>query len=347
MTGLVLQKREMFHLQLLIQRKRQEIANLDSERCAAEADFFNSQRELDETANQFSTASAQAEAAVARARRAAEIATKKRMYLQKQMWIATQANAAVRADIAKQQDQLDRYREYRDFILRLTPDGHTMEEFYSDPLLLVAELDRLHEATLFLMNQVKRFAAIRDENIKRTADAIDATEQELAAIPEVEEVEECTEVLSDGNLRASDHADQELRRITALVARAHRGCFRGTSNLSAFAMLDQIETGLEQLHNRIRCIKWAFVQAKQRRKDEERLERQKKETTERKAADVKLKSDQALERAQMPIKRRTGKPTIRRMLPIKINRQDPDVFMAEQMERERLEKLLYGDVYDQ
>jgi hypothetical protein len=347
MTGLVNQNREIFHLQLLIQRKREEIANLDSERRAAEADFFNSQRELDETANQFSTASAQAEAAVARARRASEIATKKRMDLQKQMWVATQANAAVRADIAKQQEQLDRYREYHDFILKLTPDGHTMEEFYSDPLLLAVELDRLHEATLFLINQVTRFAAIRDQNIERITDGLNEAEQELATIPEVQEIEECAAVLSDGNLRASDYADQELRRMTALVARAHRGCFGGMANLSAFVMIEQIETGLEQLHNRVLCLRRSYVQAKQKKKDEERLERQKKETAEKKAADFKLKSDQALERAQKPIKKRTGRPPIKRVLPIRVKQKDPEVFMAEQTERERVERLLYGDVDDQ
>jgi hypothetical protein len=64
-----------------------------------------------------------------------------------------------------------------------------------------------------------------------------------------------------------------------------------------------------------------------------------KEGGETRQADAKFKS----ETAQKPIKKRTGRSPIRRMLPVKVKPQDPEVFMTEQTERER---MLSGKVPD-
>jgi hypothetical protein len=90
-------------------------------------------------------------------------------------------------------------------------------------------------------------------------------------------------------------------------------------------------------------VKPQFAEAKQKKKDEARFEQQRAAMAEKKAAEQKLKYDQAVERAQKPIKKRTGRPPVRRMLPITIQRTDPEKLSAEQFERERIEKLLYGE----
>jgi hypothetical protein len=82
---------------------------------------------------------------------------------------------------------------------------------------------------------------------------------------------------------------------------------------------------LEQLYDGILWIRRPFVRARQKKKDEE---------SQKKEAEAKLRSDMA----QKPINKRT-----RRMLLIKVKQQDPEIFMAEQMERERTP---YGEVPD-
>jgi hypothetical protein len=60
------------------------------------------------------------------------------------------------------------------------------------------------------------------------------------------------------------------------------------------------------------------------------------------ADDQKLKYEQALERAQMPIKKRTDRPPVKRMLPITAKPVDPEKSLTDQIKRERIETLLYG-----
>jgi hypothetical protein len=82
----------------------------------------------------------------------------------------------------------------------------------------------------------------------------------------------------------------------------------------------------EQLYDGILWIRRPFVRARQKKKDKE---------SQKKEAEAKLRWDIA----QKPIKKRTGRP------PIKV-KQDREVFITEQMEKERFERMPYGDVPD-
>jgi hypothetical protein len=193
------------------------------------------------------------------------------------------------------------------------------------------------------------YRTLRDVAIEKGVETItgdlNRTDQNLTEMSrkcrEISDTPEFSETLTDADVRAADELDNELAHLTKRIEDVHTNCFGSTGSIPAMLMLERVENALEGLYRQLACVKPQFADATQRKKDEERLEKLRLTLAEKKAAEQKLKFDQALERAQMPIKKRTGRPPLRRMLPIPMNRKDPEQSRAEQLERERLEKLLY------
>jgi hypothetical protein len=347
MPEYIAQKQEVFLIELMIQRKRQEMASLDAERQAEEAAFLTAERVITDTSNEYKMASAQTEAAVARARKASEAATSRRMELQKQHKMLLQSVAIARSDISKNEDALERYRQYRDFLVNMTPEGRDPDEFYDGPERLIQQLDELERSNVFLVDEFESLSDCHEKRVENVETAIGRVDEAVADVQEraqgVAEVHELSEAISEDDVRASEQTNRELMYLTEIIARTHTNCFRVTGNLPALLMLTRIENALEDLYRKMKAIRPVFVEAKQRQKDEERMERQKEEASEKKAADQRLKYEQALERAQMPIKKRTGRPPLKRMLPITAKAVDPEKSLADQIERERIEALLYGE----
>jgi hypothetical protein len=189
---------------------------------------------------------------------------------------------------------------------------------------------------------VQYLEAQTDKAVGKIGQTLERTERGIVEVERLRsDFREVAEIGDEVDPRICEALDREVRRLTELIATSHARCFGVWGSLPPLLMLKRIENALEELYKRLRMVRPAFAEAKQRKKDEQRLERQKEEIAEKKAADQRLKYDQALERAQMPIKRRTGRPPVRRMLPIRVKAEDPEKCLAEQIERERIEKLLF------
>jgi hypothetical protein len=162
----------------------------------------------------------------------------------------------------------------------------------------------------------------------------------LDSVPPVADFAETMTIM---DVKRTEGIDGELASLRAMIASVHECCFGATGKtIPKLLMVERIETGLENLYARFTGVSPAFADAKQTKKDAKRLEQHKLDSAERKVAGQKLKIDAGIERAQMPIIRRTGRPLIRRMLPITIAQKDPERSRAERRERERIERLLYG-----
>jgi hypothetical protein len=150
------------------------------------------------------------------------------------------------------------------------------------------------------------------------------------------------ETLNEGSLKQAESNEKELSLLTEKISATHGRCLGPRKGLPALLMLERVENALEALYERLSHVKPQFVEAKQKKKDLERLDQYKLAAAERKAAEQRLKYEQAVERAQMPIKRRAGRPPVKRMLPITVHPVDLDKLSAEQYERDRIERLLYA-----
>jgi hypothetical protein len=126
-----------------------------------------------------------------------------------------------------------------------------------------------------------------------------------------------------------------------LIAQIHRRCLGNGKGLPALLMLEGIENALEDFYRKLQGVNPMFVQQIQKKKNEERLKEQKKEMMERMSVDRKGKCELIVERARMPIRRRNGRPQVKRMLPVSAQQVDPARLSAAQFERNRIEKMLY------
>jgi hypothetical protein len=339
------QEREIFLVQLMIDRKRAEIAHLSVEIQAEEAALITRDAEIAETSNQYKMSTAQAEAALARARKASEIAMKKRMDLLKEFKLATQSVSLIRADISKNRETLDSYREYRDFMDRLVPEQEDPETFYTSPEVLIGELDHQERCDLFLVQVTQESGLELDKRLGKVSVQLDATDVQIEGMAtkarKVPIVEERDFDLTEGDVKNAAAIEKELADLHRMVSRVYCTCFGPGSSIGALSMLKKIEAVLERQYIRIQTVNSTFAQTIQKKKDEARSEQQRLELEAKKEAEQKLKYDQALERAQMPIKKRTGRPPVKRMLPNQGERVDPERFQAEALERARIHTLLY------
>jgi hypothetical protein len=295
-------------------------------------------------------ATAQTEAALARARKASEAAMKKRMELQKDYKYSLHASSVVRAEIARNENTIYAYRRYAEFLKIVTPDGYETKDFFDDPKKLMEELDAMEQDNCFLM---EAYEDLLSDDAKRTSqmeNKVRTTETEIRDVQTkwdmVPVVTESREVLMNGSVMEQEALEAELRLLADRIMETYVNCFGKTANLTSILMLEKIENALEDLYVRIQYVKPSFVEDKQKIKDEQRIEKHRLELLEKKEAGQRLKMEQALARAKMPIKKRTGRPPIARYLPIMFHRKDPEVCEAEALERERIEKLLYGSDFD-
>jgi hypothetical protein len=228
----------------------------------------------------------------------------------------------------------------------LAPEGHSPEYFYQNPGSLMQELGHMHEHNLFLIRECAALQTQIECDIKKVDTKMNVTDADLTEMQRLREgipvLAEFTDTLNEGNIKLSEKIENELLFLTERIAETHGRCLGNAQGMPALLMLERIESALEGLYSRLRCVKRQFAEAKQKKKDEARLEQQMAAVAAKKAAEQKLKYDQAVERAQMPIKKRTGRPPVRRMLPITVQLTDPEKLSAERFERERIEKLLFG-----
>ena len=350
MTEFVAQKREIFLVQLLIERKNKEMHRLDNEMRAEEKSLLDTENALAEASNQYKMATAQAEAALARARKASEAATKKRVELQKEYKLLLQTTSITRAEITKNEDTLEAHRRYYEFLKSITRDGHSMEEFYESPKVLEAEFDAMEKQNLFLIEQFQELEQDIEKGVNRehtiladTIAQIESVQKKLGVVPVVKD-EPYT--LTEADLREAENVESELKALNALILKTFVKCFGAGGDISTMGMLERIENALEDMYVKIEYVNPAFVEQKQKKKDYERGEQRRKEEAERKEAEQRLKVQQALERATRPIKKRTGRPMVRRVLPIKETRTDEAALRAAMLEQQRINDLLYGEDLD-
>ena len=350
MTEFVAQKREIFLVQLLIERKNKEMNRLDNEMRAEEKALLDTENSLAETSNQYKMATAQAEAALARARKASEAAAKKRVELQKEYKLLTQTTSITRAEITKNEDTLEAHRRYYEFLQSITPEGHSMEEFYESPKKLEAEFDTLERENLFLIEQFRELEQEIEKGVNRehkmlsdTVEQLETVRKKLGVVPVVPDE---PHTLTEADVREAENVENELKVLREMILETFVKCFGAGGDISTMGMLERIENALEDMYVKIEYVNPAFAEQKQKKKDYERSEQRRRDEALRKEAEQRLKVEQALERACRPIKKRTGRPMVRRVLPIKEKCTDEAALRAAMLEQQRIERLLYGEDMD-
>jgi hypothetical protein len=345
------QKRDIFMVQMLIDMKNYEIAKVHNSMSKAEANLIATEAEISKTAVQYKMDGAKSEALLTKGRKSLESATHHRVTVVQSLKRATMSVSLMKSEIIKRKELLEGFHQFNEFLLSLLPEGQTIEEYFTDPRVAVEALDEMERESYFMID---RCETLRDR-IDRAGGALQSEIKDTnVTISELDLsfdkfVRECavdeTQYLFTGR-KTSDRLDSELERMDAIVKDTYLKCFDKEANVTTLAMLERIENTLEQYYRQVVRVDPAFIAEKQAIRFKERREEQRRLKQEKQEQDQLRKREHAAERANKPIKLKTGRPLVPRTALAKKAKTDDERLNAIRREQQRMENLLYGIITD-
>ena len=346
MTDFVQEKREIFLIQLIIDRKNKEVQRLNNQIKSEEDQLQDTEMKIVEASNEYKMTSAQIEAMLARARNSSETATKKRVELQKELRCQQQTVSLIRSDIMKNEDLLENYKQCKEFLDSVKPSYANFDDYFKGPDVLLKHFDDMEQENLFLLDQYQnRQDEIQKDQKKFDKDLIESEElltkvsKKVETLPqaEVEDLQLCP-----GNVQMSEQIDSETAKLTELIKKTFLHCFGKPSTDTAISMLELIEKAMDDLYAKVQNVKPSFRNEKMTIKDKQRHLQELRDEADRKQAQQYEKMMKAYEKAKQPIIKKTGRRVYRRMLPNMFIKKDEEAERRKAEERQRIDNLLYG-----
>jgi hypothetical protein len=340
------QKREIFLVQLLIDRKNREIYRIQNMRKTEKKNIIEDQAKIAEELNQYKMTANQYDTELQRAKQILDKAIRRRTELAKEQKKKGSFVQILESDITHKEDALEAYRTYSEFLKRLAPVDLLPMEYFTSPDVLLLELENIENENLFLFRHCQGLTDNQETGLRSVQGEIDRANAESAdLVRAAQKIPELAEIQVSACGGQAETLDEELKILGLIVRTTYINCFSEQSDVNTLARLARLEHELERMYQASARIDPRFVSAKQQAKDKERRDRLRKEKAEKLEADQKKKLEQALERARMPIKRRTGRPPIERTLPIRVSKNpiDENKKLAEE---QQVDAFLYGPIGD-
>jgi hypothetical protein len=340
------EKREILLAQLLIDRKNKEVERIQNMRKTEKKQIIEELGKIAETSNQYKMTTNQYEAELQRSKKSMDAAIKRRTELSKDLKKKTAGVSVLESEISRNEETLDSYRTYSTFLHRLTPSEADMSGFFTEPTVLLDELENVENENLFLIGYCQEMRDSQDNSVRRMDGSISAMDAETVEIEDAMErlnqIDDLTQLLSLSHPE-NDELDNSLNLVSQLVRKTYKQCFGDPGDINTLSRLERIENELERLYRQSSNIDASFMNSKQTEKEKARRDIQRREKAEQHERDQKRKLEQALLRAQMPIKRRTGRPVVFRTLPI-LGATNAAVDQKKQEEEQQQDELLYGEL---
>ncbi|OHT16169.1 hypothetical protein TRFO_42006 [Tritrichomonas foetus] len=340
------QRREIFFVQLLIDRKNKEIQRIQNLRKTEKKNIAEEEAKIAETSNQYKMTQNQIDAELSREKKNMEAAIKARTQSQKVLKQKTLYVDAITSENMKNEETLNTYKTYKAFLQKMTPPDVPMFEFFNSPQVLLDEIEKVENENLFLIQHYQEMqfeqetvtAVVKSEINKTTAESDDL----INAIGKLNKIEQF-QLINDKENKENEILDDELTTLARIVTNTYEECFNETADVNTLTRLERLENELEMLYREMMKIDPDFIKSKQAEKDKKRREEQRKAKAEELQKEQARKHKQALLRAQMPVKRKTGRPVRERTLPIKLNRNPIDE-KQKLIEEQAQEIFLFGNI---
>ncbi|OHT13305.1 hypothetical protein TRFO_16638 [Tritrichomonas foetus] len=343
-------KREIYIIQLLIDKKNAEIEKINARIENAERELVERDEQIEVNSGKIKLANARNEARLARARRNMETAIHNKVELQRKFKTITSNVAICQSEIYKNEDLLESYHKYEDFLKRITPDDQQVFEHFTSPDILINELSSIEEGNLNLIQDCQYYEGLVEKGLiqiksdaNQTTDLIGDIKQQLDKLPTIEPL---PSDLGPSYYHNFDTKDQELLNLSQLVVDTYIKCFKSDADVTPVVMLERINERLEMYYKKMELIDPVFANNKQMIRDKQRRERQRKEKQERHELEIQMKLEQAMERASKPVKKKNGRPLVPRATLKKHGNQQDLKLLAQLREQQQTEELLYGSPYD-
>ena len=347
-SKLIEEQRELFLSNLLIDRHEQELGRIRYQQKTKEARLDALELESKDQQNRTKTTTSQIESERTRVRQKLEEQTKKRREVEQQMKRKQRTNEAMEQEIAKLEDQLAQYRAYDHLLEDIESAYGKRPQSTPD---LIDFFDNLENESLFIIHHVENFKVKFEES---QGDLKTEEERVLASLKKVtEDIQQCQqekaiELAKIGQKKpiANDTIDESLTHILNAISKVYKTCYpHSDCSQNPLTMLGTLEAEIDEMTQKLRFIDPAFVSKRMKQLILEKRAKQREANAAKKKHDQHVKIQQMLERATRPVKKKEGRPLMTRAVPQKVQRRDTEKIKLEQLERDRVEALLYGPVF--
>lgn len=335
------QKREVFHVQLLIDRKSKEIKKMSDYMAQQEHAFDNLESDFEKGKLSYKLASAKVDSDFSRARKAAEMANRRRVEKQKKLKLKTNSNQVLKSMILRNMESVEFGNTCREFLRLLVPEGENPGTYFETPEALIEKLTAIEDDNRLVIDYRQHFGDLFDKNVAKIEGEIAKTD---AIIERDRKVMEGVAEIQEHEKLSTEVQDIAIEELRGLVKLAYVKCFRKESDSPLIIQLEKIESGLEDMYKQIDLVDPQFAMDKQCLRDRERRERQRHDRHEQQTREQKLKIEHAIERANRPIKKKTGRPIYARNIPVKIKRKDDAEKLKLRREQQRIDDMLFGEL---
>jgi hypothetical protein len=343
MPEFVAQERDIFRMNLMIGKETREMNQLKHEMDNGQQTLQDLRDGIEKQSHEIKMQLVQVESTVANALMAAEAAVRHRMEMQSHTKRLRDTTETMRAQIIKNEDSILVYRTYREFFECLSEIRPF--EWRTNPDALVNRFEDFEQENLFLVQTYEALAIEAEKKASNIKALIHKLEggivrvlKDSALIPVYHAP---TYRRSEKGRQEGERIDQEIQYLGKLVRRSYTRSFGNAQKMSVMGMLEHFESTIENLHKKFALVTPAFAAKKQKQQEEERKKQRRLEAQEQRIAEQQLKIDQAIQRARQPKREKSGRPLMRRMLPVVFRVDDAEAVRIEQAERKRVEKLLF------
>lgn len=348
------QTREVYIMQMVIDKKNDEIQRIGSHMKREEAELIRREQKINQESQNIKLLTTKCEVRLARARKKAEDATSRRVDLIKKVKQVTNSVATMNSEILKNEDLLESYNRYNDFLKSLTPHRYTnMFDYFKDPSVLIEDINDCEMKNLnmiqgyhYYSNHLESGTSVLQNELVDTNNIIEELNESIESCDKDNSNYEIIPENSEETQKQSDEVEGELERLILCVRKTYVNCLRKEFNHNPISMLEEIEAKLHDFQVKLTLVDPNFIKEKQIIKDKERREKQRREKQEQQEIEQAKKMKQTLERATKPIKKRTGRPIVGKSKLVTHQKKDDQLLIKQRLEQQRLDKLLYGSPYE-
>jgi hypothetical protein len=344
MTEFIQEKRKLFVMQLLIDRKQKSILQIEEDIRQETADLEKLEAELEVSRAESERRNSHLRSESLRMAKSVEAAVANRSCKEGKLKLMAFSVASLRSKIGEKRVRVESMRLMQEFLMRVGPNGQGLIGFVS-PYQLIDEMNHFEEDNLWIAETIAHYQGTLAHSLGALERRL---ERNIASEKEMMTRLDCLDDIPEMYLWSptADEQDSELARLGALVERAHGACFHKRSSASTHSQLAHIETELEKMFRQLELISPRFIQRRRIAQAKARREGAKIEIEKQKAEQQRTKIAQALERDNKEAKQKDGRPLVRRTQPPQRKERRDAALEMIRRERAYMEKLLYGEIFD-
>jgi hypothetical protein len=350
--------------QLAIDTKREELQRLEHLEREEEESLRRKEAEINLFRDQFRSFLETDGKATMEARNVAEKKAKERLEVAVKIKQISAKNGELRNAIAHQTDKLEEWSVYTEFLEKLTPPEwrkvHPKPEMYFKmPEQLIEIMKGLEEHNMFLVVHCQEAEDVLERYRIKFSDIIGKTDERMAQMCERRDEEQIALEAAIGRNEAykvvgefrqgNELGEAEMAELEKAILDFHTELgYDAAFSVDRVTMLTRIEKALERLSELVTKIDRKIVKEMTQAKNVERRDMERTEKNARDKREQDEKARRAIQLALMPIKRRTGKAPVRRMLPVKADMREKreEAMRIRQARAAADENLLYGELWD-